>query len=204
MRALEDALATRLFKRAAKGLVLTEAGAALVEPARAMQEAAMRMQLTAAGREEGLAGTVRITAPEAVSLWMLPEVIAKVRRAEPEIQIELAPNDALSFGLAIHELATNASKYGALSCPGGTITVDWSVVSDEVARVEWIERGGPPVAQDRKRGFGTELIEKIVAHELKHPVELDFEPQGVRCVLQVPIRKPSAFAMRAQRRGEGS
>ena len=118
--------------------------------------------------------------------------------------VELAPNDALSFGLAIHELATNASKYGALSCPGGTITVDWSVVSDEVARVEWIERGGPPVAQDRKRGFGTELIEKIVAHELKHPVELDFEPQGVRCVLQVPIRKPSAFAMRAQRLGEGS
>ena len=94
VRALEEALATRLFKRATKGLVLTEAGAALVEPARAMQEAAMRMQLTAAGREQELAGTVRITAPEAVSLWLLPKVIAQLRREEPEIQIELAPNDA--------------------------------------------------------------------------------------------------------------
>ncbi|MGR3796406.1 LysR family transcriptional regulator [Vannielia sp. SX4] len=94
VKALEEALATRLFRREAKGLALTEAGAALVEPARAMQEAAMRMQLTAAGREEELAGTVRITAPVSVSRWMLPEIVARLRREEPEIQIELVPNDA--------------------------------------------------------------------------------------------------------------
>ncbi|SIO15452.1 LysR family transcriptional regulator [Vannielia litorea] len=94
VKALEEALSTRLFKRAAKGLELTEAGAALVEPARAMQEAAMRMQLTAAGREEELAGTVRITAPVAVSRWLLPPVVARLRRAAPEIQLELVPNDA--------------------------------------------------------------------------------------------------------------
>ncbi|QDC08278.1 LysR family transcriptional regulator [Oceanicola sp. D3] len=94
VKALEDELATRLFKRAAKGLSLTEAGEALVEPARAMQEAAMRLQLTAAGREEELAGTVRITAPVAVTHWMLPPIVARIRAAEPEIQIELVPNDA--------------------------------------------------------------------------------------------------------------
>ncbi|MFY0634544.1 MAG: LysR family transcriptional regulator [Vannielia sp.] len=94
VKALEDALSTRLFKREPKGLALTEAGAALVEPARAMQEAAMRMELTAAGREEELAGTVRITAPVAVSRWLLPGIIARIRREEPDIQIELVPNDA--------------------------------------------------------------------------------------------------------------
>ena len=112
--------------------------------------------------------------------------------------VELAPNDALSFGLAIHELATNASKYGALSQPGGEVTVNWSLENDNLARIEWTEKGGPPVSQDRKRGFGTELIEKIVAHELRHPVELDFDPEGVRCRLHVPVRKLSAFAMRAR------
>ena len=52
---------------------------------------------------------------------------------------------------------------------------------------------------NRKRGFGTELIEKIVAHELKHPVDLRFESKGVRCVLRVPIRRPTEFRMRARR-----
>ena len=116
--------------------------------------------------------------------------------------VELAPNDALSFGLAIHELATNASKYGALSQPGGDVSVTWSLVEDKLARIDWVESGGPPVSQDRKRGFGTELIEKIVAHELKHPVKLEFHPEGVRCQLHVPVRKLSAFAMRA--RGKNS
>ncbi|MXP30423.1 histidine kinase [Erythrobacter jejuensis] len=112
--------------------------------------------------------------------------------------VELAPNDALSFGLAIHELATNASKYGALSTSGGKVSINWTKLGDKLARVEWVETGGPPVATDRKRGFGTELIEKIVAHELRSTVELDFAPEGVRCVLQVPIRKPSEFAIRAR------
>jgi two-component sensor histidine kinase len=113
--------------------------------------------------------------------------------------VELAPNDALSLGLAVHELATNAAKYGALSRPGGTVSVHWQLVSEELVRVEWLERGGPPVKQQRSRGFGTDLIERIVAHELRHPVELDFDPKGVRCVLLIPVRRPSEFMIRAQR-----
>lgn len=115
--------------------------------------------------------------------------------------LELAPNDALSFGLAVHELATNAAKYGALSVPGGKVTIRWQRGEDpaaetEWAEVEWQETGGPPVASERRRGFGTELIEKVVAHELRQPVTLDFAPTGVRCVLRVPVRRPADFPIR--------
>lgn len=113
--------------------------------------------------------------------------------------VELAPNDALSLGLAVHELATNAAKYGALSRAGGKVSVRWQLVSEALVRVEWLERGGPPVKQVRSRGFGTDLIERIVAHELRHPVELDFDPKGVRCVLLIPVRRPSEFLIRARR-----
>lgn len=112
-------------------------------------------------------------------------------------EVDLAPNDALSLGLAIHELATNAAKYGALSVEEGRLSIGWTLLSDDLAEVVWQEANGPPVAQERTRGFGTELIEKIVAHELKHPVDLEFAPEGVRCVLRVPVRKPTQFRMRA-------
>ena len=115
--------------------------------------------------------------------------------------IELAPNDALSLGLAMHELATNASKYGSLSTPGGKVAVHWELVSTSLVRIEWQESGGPRVNTERGRGFGTDLIERIVAHELKNPVELDFAPEGVRCVLTVPVRRPTEFSMRAGRGG---
>lgn len=111
--------------------------------------------------------------------------------------VELAPNDALSLGLAIHELATNASKYGALSASGGRVEIAWEMMTDKLARVEWSERGGPRVAAARRRGFGTELIEKIVAHELKNPVDLRFPVEGVRCTLIVPVRSPVPFQLRS-------
>ena len=112
--------------------------------------------------------------------------------------VELAPNDALSLGLAIHELATNAAKYGAFSVPNGQVAVTWHLITQDLARVEWAERGGPAVSQGaRKRGFGTELIEKIVAHELRNPVDLKFEPEGVRCALILPVRMPAEFIMRS-------
>jgi len=122
-------------------------------------------------------------------------------------ELELAPNDALSFGLAVHELATNAAKYGALSVAGGKVTIRWHksdgrapgrAGETEWAEVEWQEVGGPPVAgaAERRRGFGTELIEKVVAHELRQPVTLDFAATGVRCVLRVPVRRPADFRIR--------
>jgi two-component sensor histidine kinase/CHASE1-domain containing sensor protein len=116
--------------------------------------------------------------------------------------VELAPNDALSLGLAIHELATNAAKYGALSTPDGHVAIRWTLENPRLASVHWREAGGPPVPESRSRGFGTDLIEKIVAHELRHPVELNFAPGGVTCRLFVPVRQPSEFEMRARMRAD--
>lgn len=112
--------------------------------------------------------------------------------------VDLAPNDALSFGLAVHELATNAAKFGALSAAEGKVAITWKLVGDNLAEVEWSESGGPAVEQPRKRGFGLELIEKIVAHELKQPVDLDFHGTGVRCILRIPVRRRSDFQIREQ------
>ena len=110
--------------------------------------------------------------------------------------IELAPNDALSLGLAIHELATNASKYGALSRPGAEITINWDCENQELVRLDWIERGGPEVPKSPKAGFGTDLIQKIVAHELRHPVNMRFDPEGVSCTLFIPVRVSAEFWIR--------
>ena len=93
IRALETALGISLFARQPRGLVPTEARAALLPAARAMAEAARALALAAAGRAEDIAGTVRITASRFVSLHLLPGILAGIRRAEPLIQIELVPSD---------------------------------------------------------------------------------------------------------------
>ncbi|WP_279349477.1 CHASE domain-containing protein [Erythrobacter litoralis] len=114
-------------------------------------------------------------------------------------EVELAPNDALSLGLAVHELATNATKYGSLSVPGGRVEVQWDLVTPALAQIDWRESGGPDVTPPNKRGFGTDLIEKIVAHELRQPVELEFDPAGVRCSLRIPVRETGDFELRKKK-----
>ncbi len=121
-----------------------------------------------------------------------------VQMSGPEV--ELAPNDALSLGLAIHELSTNAAKFGALSDDQGSVDISWELADDGLAVVRWVESGGPTVASSRKSGFGTDLIEKIVAHELRHPVDLDFHEDGVRCTLRVPVRQHGDFKLRSDPR----
>ncbi|WP_041558773.1 CHASE domain-containing protein [Novosphingobium sp. PP1Y] len=122
-----------------------------------------------------------------------------VEMAGPDIK--LAPNDAMSLGLAIHELATNAAKYGALSTPNGRIHIDWKLISPHLVELFWREEGGPPVEAPAKRGFGRDLIEKIVAHELKSEVDLQFNRGGVECTLKVPVRASREFALRSQQQG---
>ncbi|MDP9055762.1 MAG: CHASE domain-containing protein [Pseudomonadota bacterium] len=119
-------------------------------------------------------------------------------------EVALAPQDALSLGLALHELATNAAKYGALSMPSGQVSVKWEMMSPKLAKMVWEERGGPTVPQPQRRGFGTDLLQKIVAHELGHSVDLSFDPAGVRCALVIPVRLPAVFQMRmGQNRPQG-
>ncbi|MFN4204338.1 MAG: LysR family transcriptional regulator [Tabrizicola sp.] len=103
IHAIEAALGVAVFTRTALGLTLTEAGQALLPAARAMQAAAAELALTARGRAEGLAGTVRITASRVVSHSILPPILARLRAEEPGIQIDLVPSDTtenLLFGEA--------------------------------------------------------------------------------------------------------
>lgn len=93
IKAIEAQLGVALFFRQPRGFALTQTGAELVAPARAMQDAVRQIALTAAGKQERLEGTVRITASVAFSAMHLPPVIAKIRRLEPQIAIELVPSD---------------------------------------------------------------------------------------------------------------
>ena len=93
IKALEQQLGADLFHRAARGLTLTATGAQLVEPATAMRNAVNQMTLRAAGQSASLQGTVRITASVAMSVYHLPQIIADIRQAEPEIEIELVSSD---------------------------------------------------------------------------------------------------------------
>ena len=118
-----------------------------------------------------------------------------------KIQLEgpdavIAPNDALSLGLLIHELVTNAAKFGALSTAAGSLSLTWSTTEAQQILFDWREEGGPPPPPDRKRGFGSDLIEKVISRELRSDIKLEFPPSGVRCTFVVPIRLVGAFALR--------
>lgn len=106
--------------------------------------------------------------------------------------VRLQPKAAETFALAIHELATNAIKYGALSQSAGRIDVSWRF--DEAAdpaelAFEWRERAGPPVAPPQRRGFGTELLERTLTFELKGKTTLAFDPPGVHCTIVIPLNR---------------
>ena len=116
-------------------------------------------------------------------------------------EIVLAPNTALSLGLAIHELATNAAKYGALSSEEGRVSVVWSLEDPQTARLEWRERGGPGVTEPDRAGFGINLLRKTVSHELGRDVELVFSPEGLRATLFVPVRIAQEFSLRQAPKG---
>jgi two-component sensor histidine kinase len=106
----------------------------------------------------------------------------------------LPPKPALAIALAIHELATNAAKYGALSNNAGTVDISWKTFANGANpsfHFEWVEKGGPPVVQPEqsKRGFGTRLIERMLKNDFGGEVLLEFKPDGVVCTLSAPLEK---------------
>ena len=101
----------------------------------------------------------------------------------------LPPKSAVAFALAIHELCTNAAKYGALSAEHGLVSIDWSLVDTPDGprlRFTWRERGGPPVTPPARRGFGARLLERGLAAELRGTVTLSFPPEGLACEIDAP------------------
>ncbi len=99
----------------------------------------------------------------------------------------LLPKAAMPFTMVMHELITNAAKYGALSTTAGSIDISWSRAAGNGAFIlTWKELNGPPVTPPTRRGFGSIVIERSLRHELKGSGTLTFNPDGVVCVITIP------------------
>ncbi len=106
--------------------------------------------------------------------------------------VSLVADIAIPVGMAFHELASNSSKYGALSRPQGRLEIRWSVGSSGDARVvnlNWLEKGGPAVEQPKRRGFGTTLLEKVVAVQCDAKLELNYHRDGFHFAMALPVRE---------------
>jgi two-component sensor histidine kinase len=131
----------------------------------------------------------------------LTDVVARALQpyevpGEPRLRVEgpsvrVTPRMSLALAMALHELATNAVKYGALSNKSGTIAVSWTLSNGAAPprlTLRWVESGGPPVRDPGRRGFGSRLIERSLAQDLDGEVTIAFAPQGVVCTVDAPIR----------------
>jgi PAS domain S-box-containing protein len=101
----------------------------------------------------------------------------------------LKPEAAQSLGLALHELATNAAKYGGLSVPAGRVSIDWKLLpagEGDGIEIVWMESGGPTVEVPQHRGFGSMVIERNLARALDAEVRLEYPPDGARCRMVIP------------------
>jgi two-component sensor histidine kinase len=95
-----------------------------------------------------------------------------------------------NIGLALHELATNAAKYGALSVPAGRVAIEWRPVSNSdggrALNLSWRERNGPEVSEPSRKGFGHVVVERMIADSLNADVRLNFAPAGLEWEVEVP------------------
>lgn len=95
----------------------------------------------------------------------------------------LESRQALGLSLALHELATNAAKYGALSGDQGKVEIDWTVQDDGTFAFQWSESGGPPVSVPARTGFGSQLIKRMVPPYFEGDARVDYHPDGIRFIL---------------------
>jgi PAS domain S-box-containing protein len=107
-------------------------------------------------------------------------------------RIRLSPRSALTLGMAIHELATNAAKHGALSSKKGAVDISWQLDPERQLHIRWAESGGPPVGPPERSGFGRLLLERALASDLRGDVRLDFAKSGLTCSIRLPLEDNGA------------
>jgi CheY-like chemotaxis protein len=144
---------------------------------------------------------------------LVSEELAPYRRAGDRIQfsgpdISLQPATAQGLALALHELATNAAKHGALSLPAGKITLEWQLQGDALA-LQWVEIGGPTIAQPSSRSFGLKVIAASIEQQLGGKVIFEWAPKGLRCLISIPrseLTRSRAFnpAFNGKDKGNGN
>ena len=110
---------------------------------------------------------------------------------ETRVQIDgpsvlLEPNAAQAIAVILHELATNAAKYGALSVPNGHVRIEWSHEQNGQLVLRWTEKGGPPVQPPTHRGFGARVMENMVRGQFKGELKFDWHPEGLACEIVLP------------------
>jgi len=107
-------------------------------------------------------------------------------------KVTVSHHTTTSLSLALHELATNAIKYGALSTSHGRVAIDWSLSGDQF-EMRWKEAGGPPVVEPARRGFGTKLIQ-MLGTSLRGKAEIDFHPTGLEFLVRTSREALTAAA----------
>ena len=108
--------------------------------------------------------------------------------------IRVSPKVALALGIAFHELATNAVKYGAFSDKAGSVLISWTIEPSPDGNrllLRWQEKDGPPVTPPSRKGFGSRVIERGLPHELEGAVHLDYPPDGLVCTINFPAPQGS-------------
>jgi PAS domain S-box-containing protein len=127
---------------------------------------------------------------------LVRDVLAAYREDRPQVvaiegePVKLTPQQGLGLSLILHELSTNAAKYGALSSQDGRVSVSWRKQEEEgkaSVRLCWEERGGPPVAPPTEKGFGSRLIEQAIPLQLNGSLELDYATEGLTCCITFPL-----------------
>src|SRR5580698_3492807 len=122
---------------------------------------------------------------------LVTEEIAPYRMGDPaKITVEgpsviLPPDKAQALALSLHELATNAAKYGALSQNSGHVAVNWRLVGHTL-HLDWVETGGPGATKPASEGFGSKIINASIKGQIRGSVTFDWQPQGLRCALTIP------------------
>jgi PAS domain S-box-containing protein len=119
------------------------------------------------------------------------ELAAYSQGRETRVQIDgasvlLEPNAAQAIAVILHELATNAAKYGALSVPNGRVRIEWSHEQNGQLVLRWTEKGGPPVEPPTRRGFGARVMENMVRGQFKGELKFDWNPEGLACEIVLP------------------
>jgi two-component sensor histidine kinase len=154
------------------------------------------------------AGEAGIELEELIHTELIASAVSEKRCLVQGPAMRLRAMGAESLGLAMHELATNSLKFGALATPGGSVAVTWWVTDDRLSprlHVSWIETGVTIASvAPRRRGFGQELIECTLPYELGAHTRLAFNPGGVHCEIDIPLAACAAIVEPAQRAAHGT